>query len=328
MLRPHIHRPVAATAALIALLAAGCSSAGRSPGGAAARPPEKTNLTVAAVPTSDSAGLYIAAQRGYFAQQGLHVKIIPAISGATVIQRQLEGKLDVTAGNYVSYILQNALHHSDLRILAAGSVMGPNFQMIMVPPGSPITSATQLKGKTIAVNVTQNIGTVLVDSVLNSNAIMPANPKDVHYKAIKNGFPKMVQDLNKHKYAAAWMPEPFITEAEEQGARPVADADQGLTQNLPIEGYIVTHQWERKYPRTAAAFKRALLEGQRVADSNPPAVEKAIEKYTGIRESTADILASPTYPLHLDRVSIQRIANLMLQFGLIQHGYSTAGMIG
>ena len=57
-------RPLAGLAALVGfgLLAAGCSGGGSGP--AAPGGLEKTNLNVAAVPSMDSAGLYIAQQRG------------------------------------------------------------------------------------------------------------------------------------------------------------------------------------------------------------------------------------------------------------------------
>ena len=325
MLRPHLRRPAAAVAALIAVLAAGCSSAGGS-SGAVSGPPEKPNLTVAAVPTNDSAGLYIADQRGYFAQQGLHIKIVPAVSSATVISSQLAGKIDVSIGNYVSYIRAAALQGAKLRVIAGASVMGPNIQMILVPPGSHITSVSQLKGKSIAVNVKDNIGTLLIDSVLNNNAILPAASG---VKFVPIDFPFMAKALQDHKVAAAWMPEPFVTQAEESiGAQPLADTNQGTTENLPIGGYVVTQAWAKKYPRTLAAFLRALEEGQRVADSDPPAVVKAVEKFTGVPASTAEIVSSPTFPLGLDPQSIQRVANLMLQFNLLPKGFNTSQMTG
>lgn len=323
MLR-HIRKPMTAAAALLALLAAGCSGAGGSLLGGASSPVEKHNLVVAAVPTNDSAGLYIAAERGFFRQQGLNVKIVPARSSGTVIASQLAGKYDVTLGNYVSYIRAAALNGARLKILAAGSVMGPNIQMIMVPKGSPITSVPQLKGKRVAVNVPDNIGSVLVDSVLTNNAILPS-PANVHYVAVP--FPKMAAALQSHKVDAAWMPEPFVTEAEETtGAQPLADTDQGVTQNLPIAGYVATQAWVHKYPQTAAAFTRAVMEGQRVADTNAPAVEQATVKYADVPSATAAILASPSFPLRLDPAAIQRLADLMLQFNIIPRGYSTYSM--
>jgi len=308
-----------------AMLGAGCSVSGGSSAGAPLGAPEKPDITVAAVPTLDEAGLYIAAQRGIFARYGLHVKIVPIVSSADVIDQQVAGKgVDVSAGNYVSYILAADLKHDKLKILAAGSVMGPNIQMLMVSAHSRIATVAQLKGLPIAINAPRNIGALLVDSIFNNDAILPSS-QNVKFATMK--FPQMAHALQTGQVAAAWMPEPFVTEAEEAtGAQPLADADAGTTQNLPIGGYVATAAWVKKYPRTAAAFKAAILQGQQIANTNVAAVQQAVTQYAFVPPKTAPIVAAPSYPLKLDPVSIQRVANLMLQFGILPGGFSTAQM--
>ena len=317
-------RPLAGLATLVGLglLAAGCSGGGGSaaPGGL-----EKTNLTVAAVPALDSAALYIAQERGLFAQAGLHVSILPAISGATTIAGQLKGQLDVTAGNYVSYILANTRPKdpTHFRILAPGSIMQANNQEIVVPPGSPIRTVRQLGGKTIGVNVKNNIGTLLVSSILSDNALT-ANAKQF----VPIQFPDMGKALAEHKVDAAWLPEPFITVDEEQyGVEPLADANQGSTQDLPIEGYMVTASWLKKYPNTAAAFRKALLQAQAIGVRNPAAVQQGMVKFAGTPAGAAALAGAPEYPTQQNPVLIQRLSDLMLHFGMLQQRYGTNQMI-
>jgi len=284
---------------------------------------EKPDLTIAAVPALDSAGVYIAQQRGLFAAEGLHVKIVPAISSSTVIAAQMKGEYDVTAGAYPSYILADALHHADLRVLAAASTMSTLTQEIMVPSGSPIQSVAELKGKRIGVNVLDNLGTMLVSSVLTDNAVDPAS---VHFVAIP--FPAMAAALKAHKVDAAWLPEPFISGAEESiGAQPLADADQGVAQNLPVSGYIVTQSWLSKYPRTAAAFRTAIQKAQVIAASDLGAVQQAMVQFAGVPRTTAAITAAPGFPTTTEVGPLQRVADLMEQFGMIQIRYDVAGMI-
>lgn len=96
-----------ASAVAVVMLAAGCSSGGGS-GGTPQLKLEKTNIVVDAFPAIDSAGLYIAQTQGLFAAQGLHVTIVPtpAIppSTQTLVNGQEQGKYDITAGDYVTYI--------------------------------------------------------------------------------------------------------------------------------------------------------------------------------------------------------------------------------
>jgi NitT/TauT family transport system substrate-binding protein len=303
------------------LLAAGCANAD---GSAAPTGLEKHDLTIAAVPAADSAGVYIAQQDGLFAAQGLHVKIEPAVSSATVIQQQLAGKYDITSGNYVSYIEAVALHHDDLRILAAGSIVQPRCQELMIAAGSPIKTVPELKGKRIGVNVTGNIGSLLIDALLQGSQV---SPSQVHFVPVD--FPDMAAALKDHRIDAAFMPEPFATNAEEAtGAEPLADLDQGSVQSLPISGYVATQSWLRKYPKTAAAFRRALIAAQRIADSDPNAIEEAMVAYSGVTKASAAVMAAPEFPLGTDQVLIQRIADLMQQYGLLRQPYNVRQMLG
>lgn len=318
MIRWRFRAPMIGAALAGALVIAGCSTGGSTTAGPGNL--EKTNITVAAVPALDSAGLYIAQQRGLFTAEGLHVTILPAISSETVISEQLAGKLDVTAGNYVSYIQADIAHpKADLQILAPGSVMQPGTQEIMVPANSSINTVSQLQGKTVGVNVKGNIGTLLVESVLSDSAI--ANfTSAVTFKAVP--FQDMAAELQDHQLQAAWMPEPFVTQAEEQvGAVPLADADQGASQNIPIAGYVVTRAWEQKYPHTAAAFRDAILKAQAIAANDPGAVQAGMEAYAKTQPQAAAIAAAPQYPTQNSVPLIQRLADLMLQLGMLNQKF-------
>jgi len=314
---------LAATAAVAGTiaLAAGCGGAAT---GARMPSPEKKTIVVGVVPATDTAGLYIAQQRGYFAAAGLNVKIVNIISAEDAISAQLAGKYDVTLGNYVSYIQANAEQHADLRILDEGSVIQPADQAIVTPAGSKITSLAGLKGKTLGVNVTNNIGNILIGSALAGQGI-PLSA----VKLVAIPFPAMTAALSQHKVDAAWVPEPFLSGAEEQiGAQPIYDLDQGSSQGLPIVGYAVTRTWEQKYPGTAAAFSAALERGQLLADTDRAAVEQAVEKFLGVPSVTAASMAVPDYPLGVDKVRLQRIADAMQQFDLLNHPYNVSPMVG
>jgi NitT/TauT family transport system substrate-binding protein len=311
---------VLCVAAAAALLAAGCSGSG---GSGSVGGLEKTTLKIAAVPAMDSAGLYIAQQRGFFAQEGLHVQIVPAISSADVIKSQLAGGFDITAGAYPSYIQADENQHANLKVLVAGSTMAPSVQEIVVPAGSKITKMSQLSGQTITLNAKNNIGQLLVESMLQDNAVPePGKPK---FNAMP--FPAMGPKLAQHKITAAWLPEPFISEFEEQyGVQPLADANQGAAENLPIEGYVVTQSWLNKYPHTAEAFRLAMEKAQAVAATNLDAVQNAMTAFAGVKPLAASVLPAPGFPTTTQAGPLQRIVTLMVNFGMIK-AYNAANLI-
>ena len=319
----HVLR-IGAAAALVGftVLAAGCTSASALP--AQAHGLEKNGIVVGAVPAVDTAGLYIAQQLGFFTAEGLHVKIVPIISAETAISTQMAGGYDITLGNYVSYIQADAEQHAGIRIIAEGSVMQPFYQELVTLPGSRITTLAGLRGKRVGVNAPNNIGNVLIGSALRADGL---SLREV--KLVPVPFPAMTAALKNRLVDAAWLPEPFLSTAEETtGAREILDLDQGATASFPVVGYAVTRAWEAKFPRTEAAFLSALERGQELADTNRAAVERAVESFLNVSAPTAAVMTLPTFPLGVDRVRLQRVADAMLHFGLLRQPFSVAPMVG
>ena len=319
-----------ASAVAVTMLAAGCSSGSNA--GSPKLKLEKTSIVVDAFPAIDSAGLYIAQMVCLFTAQGLDVTIVPVTtpppSTQTLINGQVQGTYDITAGDYVTYIENELAGKAKLRIIAEASFLQPNVLTLLVKGGSSINEIGQLKGKTVSVNAPDDIGTLLVDSLLVGHGISPKQVKFNNDVA----FPAVAQTLDSNEVSAAFSPEPFTSLAEEgRGIEELADLDQGSTQDFPIQGYAVTQAWADKYPNTLKAFTAALSQGQEIADTNRASVEKAVERYLGIKPPVAAFISLPTFPLGVDAVRLQRVVSAMVRFGLLPEqdsSFKVSSMIG
>jgi NitT/TauT family transport system substrate-binding protein len=305
-------------AAVTMVLAAGCATAGSN---AVLSKPEELNVTVAAIPAADLAGLYLAQDDGLFAKQGLHVTIEPIPSSQAVIADQLKGQVDISAGSYVAYIAAQAAG-ARFRILAEASTLKPDTRALVTTADSPITTIAGLVGKTIGVNGTNSIGTLLISALLQENGI---SPKKVRFITDPDGFPAMPGQLQDGTWNAAFLAEPYVTAAgEDYGDRELADLDQGATTNFPVDGYVATRAWAEKYPKTAAAFVRAIEAGQALADTDASAVQAAMGMSDKLPSGVTSLMALPGYPTGLvDKTRLQRVATAMLQFGLLGQEYTT-----
>ena len=328
-MRPGILRVVGLTSVgLVVMLNVGCGGHSGSPKVSGL---EKTTLTVGAVPVADEAGLYIAQDDGLFAAQGLNVKIDSIVSSADATKGQNDGTYDITAGNSVSYIQDQVTGQSNLEIIAEGSLMQPGTQALYTLPGSSVTDIRDLKGKRIGVNVLNNIGTLLISSVLQEYGL---SPRQVHFVPLN--FPDMGQALKRHEIDVAWLPEPFgSADAESMGLQMLCDLDQGATANFPVGWYVVTKAWAKRYPHTMAAFLTALRAGQEIADTRRNAVEQAMEKlpfpYT-VPPTIASVMSLETYPLstapQIDQSRVQRVADEMYQFQMLTGAFHVSSMLG
>ncbi|MGH3165125.1 MAG: ABC transporter substrate-binding protein [Trebonia sp.] len=324
--------------AAVAMLAAGCSSAGGGTSSTSAMdaasygPPEKTTLNVGVVPAMDSAGFFVAMNQGLFAREGLTIHYTPETSSDTAITTQVNGGLDISAGNYVSYIQAEMKHPDDgLEIVSEGSLMTAGAQVVYTTPHSGIHSLSDLEGKTLTVNAPDNIDYLLATSVLQENGI---HADSVHFPNSPVAFPSIPGSLAKGTVQAAVLPEPFASIAMQQsGAVPITDLNQGATQQFPIEGYVVTKKWATQNPNTLSRFLAALSEGQELSDTHRAAVEKAFENIKGgpsygqVPAEIADVMALNDYPIGVDRTRLQRVSNVMFQLGL-EPGRKTPYTIG
>jgi len=276
---------------------------------------EKTHLTVGALPIVDDAPLFLAIKNGYFKQQGLTVttQIIP--QSTLAIPDMLHGTVDIIGtGNYVSFFEGQAQKTFSIRVLSAGATCTQNSFGILTLPKSGIKGPAGLAGKTIAVNLTNNIQTLTADTLLKANGVSPASVK---YVVVP--FPDMAAALKAGRVNAISVVEPFMTGAEQaMGAVPVMSQCSGPVSRLPLSGYFATAASAAKYPHTAHAFQVAMAKAQAFADANPSAVQKVLPTYTKITAAAAPHMKLSYYPPALNPAQVQRVADLMLAGGLLK----------
>jgi NitT/TauT family transport system substrate-binding protein len=312
--------PSLAAVALSAVLAAGCAPQAGQARDAALSRPELTDITVAATPAADLAGLYIAQEEGLFAHQGLHVTLEKIASNQAAVAAQLKGQVAISAQSYVSYISAQAAG-ARFRILAEASTLKPGTRVLVTTASSRTTTIAGLAGQKVGVNGSNNIGTLLVSVLLQERGL---SPKKVDFITDPKGYTDMPGQLQAGSWGAALLAEPYASIAEQDyGDQEMADTDQGATEDFPMDGYVATAAWAEEYPKTAAAFVRAIEAGQAIADTSPLAVQKAIAAYDDLPLSVTAVMALPGFPTGaVQAQSIQRVADVMLEFGALSPRYS------
>src|ERR1700749_5206016 len=322
----------AATGLAVAALAAGCSSSGSSgsaSSGSSASPSassaklEQTSITVGALPVVDSAGLYLAQKLGYFKQEGLTVKVTSVAQSTQAIPDMLHGTIAVIAGaNYVSFIEAQAKGTAQFKVIAEGVTCKPNTFGVAALPSSGITKPADLAGKTVAVNLTNNIQTLTLNAVLKADGV---DPSKVKYVVVP--FPNMVTALKAKQVDAISAVEPFLGGSEAaDGAKQVVSSCDGPVADLPMSGYLSTSDWSQKNPNNAGAFQTALLKAQAYADANPSALKAIIPTFTKVTAAQANALPLNNYPSTLDPAEITKVLTLMKSGGL-STGSATASSL-
>jgi NitT/TauT family transport system substrate-binding protein len=302
----------------VILLVAGCSAAGT---GASASAGGLTTLTVAAVPGIDDAPLYIAADDGQFAAAGLKVRIRDYGSASSEIAALKAGRADVAAGDYADFLYAQ-YHQGGLLVVAEGYDAVSGVMGVLVLPGSRITTPKQLAGKAIGTPEPQEIPysatipysseTLATQSVLQDDGVDPAS---VRWKPMPT--PDLIGALSSHKVAAILVAEPYIFRAESQiGASELVDSVSGTTANLPLSGYFTSTSFARAHAGALDSFRAILQKVQPVANKGA-AVRTTIKRTVGLNAQTAALVTIGEYQTSADVSGLQRVADLLVDFGVI-----------
>jgi NitT/TauT family transport system substrate-binding protein len=312
------------------VLLAGCGGAPDPVGPSAPPSPdpapgalEKTNLQVGVLSVVDVAALERAKSAGYFSAEGLNVDLVPIQGGAFAVPKLTSGELDLSWVGWPSAILAQSQGLSDFRLLPEGYSTAPGSFQIMTVPGSAITGPHDLAGKTIATNSIKSITDLMARSAMQSAGVDASTVQFVELP-----FPDMIGALQAGQIDGAILPEPFITLAVSQlKAVPVLDVTAGAdTNDLSIAGMAGTAKWAQQHPNTLAAFERALAKAQAEMSSRK-LVEQVLPTYTSIRSDTVAQLALGSWPTTLDASKLQRVSDLMQQFGVLTRYFDVGPML-
>lgn len=303
---------LAATAAL-----AGCSTGSAT----SALKPETSTVRFGTIPMLDAAPFYVATTQNLFTQRGLTVNQTLTNGGDQSLPMMLQGQLDVIFGNYVTVV--NAIDQKQpVRVIADAAAAAPGTFSVVALPHSDIRTPNDLIGRRVAVNTLNNMATALVTAAMANQGVPPS----VNFVVF--GFPQMEEALRTNKADAAFMPVPFLTQAQKAlGVRQVLDPIAGPAAGLPLDGYTTTEKFARENPNTVRIIRDVLQEASRMATKRS-VVEAAMVSATGADPTTMALAELPTFSQSLNPTRLQRVADLMLNQGIVQHTVDVHPYVG
>ncbi len=274
--------------------------------------PANAKIRLGVIPIVDAAPVYIALRKGYFKDEGVDVELKQIQGGAAGVPLLVNGELDVTFGNWVSFLAAQAKGAADLKFVADGYRGKPGMFLVLAPPDTPLHTAADLAGKKIAVNTRGNVAELAVRAAMKAQN---ADPAGVQFTEM--AFPDMQAALQRKDIDAALVVEPFITRAAQQiGAVTVLDTMAGQAEDLPIGGYATSAKFARENPIVLDAFRRALTKAQRDASTRSE-VEAVITDYAKVDKSIAAVLHFGSYPNSIDVARLRKVVDLMRANGML-----------
>lgn len=201
---------------------------------AQSKPASLTPIKVGVTGTASDAGLYIAKEKGYFAEQGFDADITLFQSLADTIAAMSKGDLDVGGGGWTVPIPNAVQRGIPIKVVADKGSTPPGFSFLQVTvrkdlyDSGQIKEPAQLKGKKIGVSSVASMAIMLAPLLEQGKLTL----KDV--EMVPLSWADMVAAYANKSIDAAIISEPTLTKAVEDGL---------AARYKPLSDFHPSQQW-------------------------------------------------------------------------------------
>jgi NitT/TauT family transport system substrate-binding protein len=305
---------LAALALAFVTVIAGCGSGDEEPDRPTAAPADLTPVTVGIIPIVDVAPLFLGKEKGFFAKRGIDLKTAQAQGGPFIVDGVVGNKYNFGFANMTSLMITQT-KKVPIQVVASGVAStgqtGLDFGGVVVAANSPIKSAIDLDGKTIAANAVRTIGETTVRESVRAAG---GDPKSL--KFVQMPLPEMQAALAAKTVDAAWVVEPFLALTKGAGGRVVAWNYVDLAKELTVAAYFTNDKLAQENPDLVRRFVEGMQESMRFADAHPDQVRDILQTYMTIDRVLTQAMTLPLWPAEINRESVERLAQRGIEDGL------------
>ncbi len=258
------------------------------------------DVTVGYIPILIDAPFFVGIDRGYFAAEGINIKLERLAGGADMLVQTAAGNFDIGAGGIGAAVFNAAgaaikekrdvpfevfapLHSEKAPVTTPLVVSKERFD------SGEITKVSDLKGKKVAINARGASTEYWLYRALESGGL---KYNDVTLVTVPfNDVPAALQNKS---IDGSMLGEPIATQAKDKGLVTVL-ADDFVNGDQPTAVYR-NRNWATKNPELAAGFLRAYLKAVADLESGgwqDAAVLTTLEKYTTV---PADVIKRANRP--------------------------------
>lgn len=269
-----------------------------------------------------SALVYFAQDEGYFKAAGLDVRISVFRNGQEAMTAVSAGALQIGNGNVGSIAV--ARERGLLaKFVAAGAVYDPSAPTALVVAGkdSPIRSAPDCNGKTVAVNGLQDQAHLQTELWLEKNG---ADLKSVKFVEIP--FPEMAVALERNRVDAALMIEPFLTAAAGR-IQVLGNAMGAIAPRWMSTGWFASDAWINANRDAAGRFAQAMARAALWANAHRAETAPILIRVTRLDPAIAGKMTRAVFATRLEPVLLQPVIDMFAHFGLLRRPLPAAEVI-
>jgi NitT/TauT family transport system substrate-binding protein len=255
---------------------------------------------------------FLAEDKGYFKAEGLEIQIDQGDGSATPIPRVASGTYDIGFGDINALIEFAARKPEEAPIAVYVMYNRPPFT-IAVKTDSPIKTAKDLEGKTVAVNTLNNICGVTINASLEKQGV---DISKIKYTEIP--FPEMNAALEKGRVDGACVVEPFVSQGKAGAMRGIDPFYFNTAPDLTVAAYFASKEYIAKNKDVVDRFVTAMKKSLDYAQANPDEVRGVLTEYTEIPPEAAEKINLPQWKSELTTDTIEQLSQLSKKYGYLE----------
>ena len=290
---------------------------------ASGRTLDLTPITIATIRAEPVSQHYYAKHRGMFRKQGLDAKIVLMGDPTQTVPALLSGSAQfiATPAGTAAVLKSRGL---PVKVVAAGAIYDPKrpTSALVSARGKTISRARDLVGKTIALDLQNTIADLGVKEWLEENGV---DPRDV--KFTYQPFPLILDPLARGSVDAAYLPEPYLTTALQQGSKRVADAFEVVCPKVCL--LLVWLARSDVDANVVARFRNAIQNAAVWADQpkNDEASGRILARYLDIDPAVLKKAARSRFATRLRPASAQPWLDLYAKYGQIPASFKASDLV-
>lgn len=300
MTKPALRHPLTLLAAAAVVVLAGCT-----PGATASN--DSVELTVGALPSVESAPLFLGQEKGFFADEGIHLRVASLASGtAMMIDPVVNGTYDIAVSDMLTLMAANE-DGAELRLLApAGSASGDpssDFGALVVKGDSPAQQLSDLEGTFVGSNSKGDTNNTVLRSVMDAAAGFSYT---VQWKEVP--FQAAASALDDGAIDAAFLVEPYLTRALNGDKRVLSYVYSEFDPALDVNAYFTSASFAADRSDVLERFRAALAKSIEYAAEHPAEVRAIMTSYAETQWNERSGAVLPQYTTQFDVPAATRLA--------------------
>ncbi|MFN2460836.1 MAG: ABC transporter substrate-binding protein [Candidatus Velthaea sp.] len=275
--------------------------------------PRVTTITTAGLPEDSATPVLYGIGSGAFKRAGLEVTLQAQRSGPAVASGVAGGAYQIGKVSLNPLIDAHAKGIPFVIVAPGGLSTAANpIAGLMVRVDSPIKTAADLNGKTIAVSTLRGELQVASSMWIDKNG---GDVKSVHF--VELPFAAMAAALKSNRVDAAMLTEPLLT-TQKDDIEVLAKAYDAIADEFLIGGFVAATAWTQANPDAARRFVAAMAETARWANTHHAQTADMLGPRLKVDPAVVRTMVRATYGERLNADTIQPVLDAAAKYGSLR----------